>query len=106
MEVNNLEAIMGLILNGGDAKNHALDAIKAAKAGDFNLAKEKMEDASKALVKAHKSQSEMLYKEANGKGDKLNLLMVHAQDHLMTSICFIDLAKEIIEVYEKIEKGA
>ncbi|MDU6522864.1 MAG: PTS lactose/cellobiose transporter subunit IIA, partial [Enterococcus sp.] len=30
------------------------------------------------------------------------LLTVHSQDHLMTSIDFTDLAKEIIDVYKKI----
>jgi PTS system cellobiose-specific IIA component len=30
--------------------------------------------------------------------------MVHAQDHLMTGIAFVDLAKEIIELY-KVIKG-
>jgi PTS system cellobiose-specific IIA component len=27
--------------------------------------------------------------------------MVHAQDHLMTAITFIDLAKEVVAVYKK-----
>lgn len=30
--------------------------------------------------------------------------MVHAQDHLMTSLTFVDLAKEVVEVYERFEK--
>ena len=45
----------------------------------------------------------MLTKEANGESAPLSLLMVHAQDHLMTSITFVDLAKEVVEVYEKFE---
>ena len=39
-----------------------------------------------------------------GDAVELSLLMVHGQDHLMTSIAFKDLAKEIVEVYEKISK--
>ncbi|NVJ37263.1 PTS lactose/cellobiose transporter subunit IIA, partial [Enterococcus gallinarum] len=30
-------------------------------------------------------------------------LMVHSQDHLMTSITFTDLAKEIIDLYKVME---
>lgn len=26
--------------------------------------------------------------------------MIHGQDHLMTSIAFVDLAQELIEVYQ------
>ncbi|MGO2638838.1 PTS lactose/cellobiose transporter subunit IIA [Enterococcus viikkiensis] len=33
---------------------------------------------------------------------RLNLVTVHSQDHLMTSIVFTDLAKELIDVYKKI----
>ena len=34
----NLEAIMGLIMYGGNAKSDAMEAIAAAKSGDFELA--------------------------------------------------------------------
>ena len=34
----NLETIMGLIINGGNAKSDAMEAIQAAKKGDFELA--------------------------------------------------------------------
>ncbi len=30
--------------------------------------------------------------------------MVHAQDHLMTGITFVDLAKEIIAVYKRLDE--
>ena len=29
--------------------------------------------------------------------------MIHGQDHLMTSIAFVALAKEIIELHQKLE---
>ena len=32
----------------------------------------------------------------------ISLLMVHAQDHLMTSLLCIDLAQEFVDVYKKI----
>ena len=46
----------------------------------------------------------MLTREAQGEKNEINLFMVHGQDHLMTSIAFVDLAKEIIALYQKIEK--
>ena len=39
----NLEAIMGLIMFGGNAKSDAMEAIAAAKKGDFTLADEKIQ---------------------------------------------------------------
>lgn len=97
-----LESIMGLIMNAGNAKSDAMEAIHAAKNGQIATAREKMEIAEKSLVKAHQSQTALLTKEASGESVEMSLLMVHGQDHLMTSIAFCDLAKEVIDIYERI----
>ena len=99
----NLEAIMGLIMYGGNAKSDAMEAIAAAKQGDFTLADQKIADAEESLVQAHHSQTEMLTQEAQGNHVHVTLLTVHSQDHLMTSIAFTDLAKEIIDLYRRID---
>lgn len=98
----NLEAVMGLIMYGGNAKSDAMEAIAAAKSGDFELADQKIKDAEESLVQAHHSQTNMLTEEAKGNHVQVTLLTVHSQDHLMTSIAFTDLAKEIIDLYRKI----
>lgn len=100
----NLEAIMGLIMYGGNAKSDAMEAIAAAKQGDFDLAEKKIADAEESLVQAHHSQTGMLTQEAQGEHITVTLLTVHSQDHLMTAIAFTDLAKEIIDLYRRIEK--
>ncbi|KRL83641.1 PTS lactose/cellobiose transporter subunit IIA [Ligilactobacillus apodemi] len=97
-----LEAVMGLIINAGNAKSDAMEAIQAAKVGDFALAKEKLATADQALIKAHHSQTGLLQDEASGKKMTLTLLAVHSQDHLMTSITFNDMAKEIVELYQRL----
>ena len=103
-EPKNLDVIMQLIMHGGDAKGNAIEAIEAAKAGDFALANEKIGESEKSLVEAHHAQTGLLTQEASGDAVELSLLMVHGQDHLMTSIAFKDLEKEIVEIYEKIAK--
>ena len=98
-----LETIMGLIMHGGDAKSSAMEAIYAAKSGEFDDAEEKLSNADEALERAHKSQTDLLTKEARGDSVELSLLMVHGQDHLMNAITFKDLATEVIDVYKKID---
>ncbi len=44
----------------------------------------------------------MLTKEAQGEHAKVDLYMVHAQDHVMNGITFRDLAVEMIAIYQKI----
>lgn len=102
-EPTNLEAIMGLIMYGGDAKGKAIEALQAAKEGDFTLADDLMEQANESLVTAHRSQTSLLTSEAQGESVEISLLLIHGQDHLMNAITFIDLTREMIELYKKIE---
>ncbi|GEL13453.1 hypothetical protein FC15_GL000218 [Lapidilactobacillus concavus DSM 17758] len=105
-EDENLQAIMGLIVNGGNAKSSAMEAIMAAKTGDFAGADAKLKEADVALSEAHNSQTGMLTKEASGDHVKVTLLMVHSQDHLMNAITFRDLAGEIVDLYKKLANKA
>lgn len=98
-----LETIMGLIMHGGDAKSSAMEAIYAAKSGDFEEAEEKLNDADDALNEAHKTQTSLLTQEASGDSVEVSLLLVHGQDHLMNAITFKDLATELIDVYRKLD---
>lgn len=100
----NLQVIMELIMYGGDAKSNAMEAIQAAKDRDFELANTKISEAEASLLKAHHSQTKMLTEEAQGNKTEVTLLMVHGQDHLMTSMAFTDLAKEFVEVYKRMNE--
>lgn len=102
MSQEQLEAIMGLIVNAGNAKSDAMEAIQAAKKGEFEEADEKLKAAEAALVEAHHAQTKLLTAEANGETLPITLLTIHSQDHLMTSITFNDLAKEVIDVYRRL----
>lgn len=97
-----LEAIMGLIIYAGNARSDGMEAIEAAKEGDFVLAQDKIALAEKSIVEAHHAQTQMLTKEAQGNKMEVTLLTVHSQDHLMTAMCFLDLAREIITLHERI----
>lgn len=104
MNEESLQVIMGLIMHSGDAKSHAMEAIQSAKEYDFEAAEKSLDNAKESLVKAHRSQTEILTKEAQGNSTEITLLTVHSQDHLMTAIAFTDLAKEIVDIYKVIDK--
>ncbi|OOM80621.1 lichenan-specific phosphotransferase enzyme IIA component [Clostridium puniceum] len=98
------QVVMELVVNGGNARSKSMEAIKAAKKGDLELAKEKIKEANEALNKAHNFQTNLIQKEAAGEGIEISLLMVHAQDHLMNAMTVRDLAKEMISMYETFRK--
>lgn len=94
--------IMNLIVNAGSARSSSIEAIQYAKAGDLDKAEESMQAAKETVNEAHHAQTEMIQAEIRGEKTPLNLLMVHAQDHLMTSLLCLDMAQEFIDIYKKL----
>ncbi|MCM8711886.1 PTS lactose/cellobiose transporter subunit IIA [Clostridium sp. SYSU_GA19001] len=91
---------MTIIANSGDARSLAFQALEEAKAGNFQKAEELLAESEAAANLAHKAQTELLFKEANGEKQDVNVLLVHSQDHLMTSMLAHELIKEIILLYK------
>ena len=95
---------MQIIASAGEAKSFAFQAVKAARDGNFQLATELMEKSSGSGQDALRAQKELLEKYINSESNEANMLLVHAQDHLMTSQLAQDLIREIIYLYEKSAK--
>jgi cellobiose PTS system EIIA component len=103
--MENLETtIFQIILHGGNGKSAAMEAIAAAKAGDFEGARLKITESGEALNEAHKFQTQLIQGEVRGEKTAVSLLMVHAQDHLMNAITIKDLANEFVDLYESIKE--
>ena len=96
------EIILNIIMHSGEARSHSLEAITLAKAGEFDKAREEIIKADEELGYAHSSQTSLIQGEAASDKIEFSLLLVHAEDHLMTTMTFKDLAVEIIEIHEKI----
>jgi PTS system cellobiose-specific IIA component len=95
---------MMLIADAGDAKSYALEAVGFARERDFASAKESLNSAKEAMVRAHEIQTDLLRKEISGQEEKVSLLMAHAQDHMMASVLMRDLAEEFIFLYEELSR--
>lgn len=97
------EIIMNLILHSGEVRSYSMEAIQATKRGNIEEAKELIEKADKEQVESHKVQTSLIQNEAAGNKAEVSLLLVHAQDHLMTSMTLKDLAVELIDIHEIIQ---
>lgn len=91
---------MQIIAGAGDAKGLIFDALEEAKKGNFEQAKEFVKQSEEASKNAHKAQMDLLVAQANGEVGAVDVLLVHAQDHLMTTLLAQELIKEIIRLYE------
>lgn len=103
--LDNLEHfVITIIVKSGEAKSSAFEAIQFAKKGEFDKASELLNQSNENLASAHQMQTSLIQTEAGGNKTEVTLLMVHAQDHLMTAMTVRDLAREIVELYENKEK--
>lgn len=103
MNDEQLQVVMGLIMNAGNAKGEAIAALAAAKENHFLEAESRMKAANDALVEAHNTQTSLLTAEASGNNSEVTLLMVHSQDHLMNAISYLGLTQELIDVYKRLK---
>ena len=97
------EVVMGLIINSGQARSLAYTALKQAKQGDFASARAMMDQSRLALNEAHLVQTKLIEGDQGEGKMKVSLVLVHAQDHLMTSMLARELVTELIDLHEKIK---
>ena len=97
------EVVMGLIINSGQARSLAYGALKKAKQGDFESARAMMDQSRLALNEAHLVQTKLIEGDQGEGKMKVSLVLVHAQDHLMTSMLARELVTELIELHEKLK---
>lgn len=97
----------GLIMASGQARSYAFEALDAAREHDFDRADELIEQSHRASLEAHNQQTKLLAAEAAGEHVPVDVMLVHAQDHLMTSMLAQELIEEIIYLHkEKVDKVA
>ncbi|AIR70767.1 PTS lactose/cellobiose transporter subunit IIA [Dickeya fangzhongdai] len=96
MEFDMEQTVMELLINAGEARSSAMMAIQAARGQDWAQADAQLQASKEAAKAAHLIQTRLIgLDEGEGKVP-VNLIMVHAQDHLMTAMLCHDLAEELV----------
>ncbi len=101
--MNDLELIcFGLISKVGTARSMFIEAIAAAKTGDFFTSNQLIEEAQALLIEGNKIHFELIQKEAAGDTITINLLLMHSEDLLLSAEAFSILAPEFIDIHQRI----
>lgn len=99
MDESKYEDAMQMILHAGNAKSSAIMAIDAAHDGDFDEAEKLLADAQSEMGEAHKIQFGMTQQECSGNPVEINIILLHAEDHLTMAIMASDIAERFITLY-------
>lgn len=100
-----LELISFQIISAvGTARSCYIEAIHLAKNGKFDEAEALMKEGQNVFIEGHHAHAELIQKEASGEKSEFALLLMHAEDQLMSAEAFGILAQEFIDVYRKINE--
>ncbi|ROR31598.1 PTS system cellobiose-specific IIA component [Mobilisporobacter senegalensis] len=101
--MENFETILFQIISYvGSARSSYIEAIGHARSGDFDKSDELMKCGKDQFNEGHHAHMELIQKSASGELDIDNyqLLLMHAEDQLMSAEAFGILAEEFMELYK------
>lgn len=87
----------------GSARSTYIEAIQEAKNGNFEKAEVMIEEGGKMFIEGHHAHAKLIQSEAGGEKTELSLILVHAEDQLMSAEAFKIIATELIDVYKKMK---
>ncbi|MGX8834141.1 PTS lactose/cellobiose transporter subunit IIA [Amedibacillus sp. YH-ame6] len=90
-----------LISAAGSARSFYIEALQEAKVGHIDEMNQCIQQGDEAFLEGHKVHGELIAKEANGEACQVSLLLVHAEDQLMSAESFKILILELIELHNK-----
>lgn len=101
MKVEGMEEVSFKIIAAiGEAKTLIMTAITSANNQHFEQAREQLAEAKQKFVTAHNAHFDLIQKEASGEKVELGLLLVHAEDQLMTTSLLHEVVEQMVTMYE------
>lgn len=98
------ETCFSIISSAGTARSYYIEAINEAERGNFEQANQLLLEGKEAFNDCHKAHFEMIQKEANGEKNQIGLLLIHAEDQLMSAEAFGILAEKFITLYQEVNE--
>ena len=93
-----------IIAAAGSARSSYVEALQAAKNGNFEEAEAMIKQGDADFVEAHHVHAELIQKFAGGEDPGANILLIHAEDQVMSAEVLKLMALEFIELYKKLAK--
>ncbi|KPN15523.1 PTS dihydroxyacetone transporter [Bacillus australimaris] len=93
-----------LILHSGNARSKLLQALKQFREGAEEEAFGLMKEAQEDLQDAHDIHFQLVQREAGGETTSFSLLLMHAEDHLMSTITIKELVGELLPIFQSLKQ--
>ena len=93
-----------IIAAAGSARSSYVEALQAAKNGNFEEAEAMIKQGDADFVEAHHVHAELIQKFAGGEDPGANILLIHAEDQVMSAEVLKLMALEFIDLYKRLSK--
>lgn len=88
-----------IIASVGNARGMFINSIHLAKKGKFKEAKKNIEQGNEFMLEGSRAHMEVLQMQTNGENIPFDLLLVHAEDQMMSAETTKIMAEEMIDLY-------
>ncbi|MBU3107819.1 PTS lactose/cellobiose transporter subunit IIA [Clostridium gasigenes] len=94
-----------IISNVGMAKSLTIEALRDVRSGKYEEAEGKLAESLEYITSGHHAHTSLIQKEAAGEKTEFSLILMHAEDQMMSAEIIKSLAEEMIEMYKDLKKS-
>ncbi len=95
-------ACFQMISFAGDARSKFILAVHKAREGHLEEARQMVAEGKKQFIAAHQFHAQFLSSEANEEETPFSVLLLHAEDQLMSAETMEIMAKELIDICQEL----
>lgn len=101
--MDGLELISFNIISAvGTAKSMVMESMEKSRAGKFDESLDLIKQANEFLVTGEKEHFKVITQQAKDKNVEIDILFMHAEDQLMSTVTLRDMANELLEMNKMI----
>lgn len=98
-------ACLQIITDVGTARSKYIEAIQAAKHADYEACNRLLKEGNDSYAKGYRAHHDLMSLESgHEEGVELSLLLVHAEDQLMSAESFKILCTEFLDIYRRFDQ--
>ncbi len=101
LETKSIKVATKVIIHSGNARVKVNEAADYIEKFYFDAAEKKLEEAEAEITAAHGIQTDIIQAESRGEKLELSLLIVHAQDTLMTVISEKNMMARMLKLFKR-----
>ncbi|EOR24030.1 PTS lactose/cellobiose transporter subunit IIA [Cytobacillus oceanisediminis] len=91
-------AAFQIITYAGEARSNYVEAIRIARAGEIEEARQKITEGETSYNQIHKVHASLIQREASGEQLPFSLILMHAEDQMLTTETLKIMASEMVEM--------